>query len=201
MWFNFKYYPVICPYRCLKHETCHFILCGPTQWSFSSTESGLPHNKVILLLIYLFVTYFISVTSKNFKVGIIKLPVRPLLLQPYKFSNSLCSGWYINKDNIFHFHQRQEKCFLNSKMPDDAAFSFSMPRGVYVCCDVQYGFMVLRFRNGIVRESCELLLTPVTMQVTNTPNVGGLIYWILYFPHSEFQFHGEHCMGKVNVVK
>jgi len=110
--FHFKYCPVICPYRCLQHETRSSILCGPTHWYLSSTESGLPHNKVILLLIYLFVIYFISVTRKNFKVGVTKLPVKLLLLQPYKFSSGVCSRWYINKDYIMHFYQRQEKSFF-----------------------------------------------------------------------------------------
>ena len=75
--------------------------------------------------------YFILVTSKNFKVGIIKLPVKLLLLQPYKFSNSLCSGSNNNKKNTYcTFIKDSKNASLNSKMPDDAAFSRSMPRGV-----------------------------------------------------------------------
>ena len=59
---------------------------------------------------------------------------------------------------------------------DDAAFSCSMPRGVYVSCYVKYGFMVPQFRTGTIQECCELLLTLVIMQVSNTPNVERLSY-------------------------
>ena len=34
---------------------------------------------------------------------------------------------------------------LNSKIPDDFAFSCSMPSGISVCCDVKYSFMVPPF--------------------------------------------------------
>jgi hypothetical protein len=56
------------------------------------TESGLPHNRIIWVPIYLFVIYFILVKGKNFWVRIIKLPVKWLLLQPSKYSRSVCSG-------------------------------------------------------------------------------------------------------------
>ena len=100
--FNYRYYPGLCSEQVF--QTCH-----------------LSHNQKIWVLIYLFVTYFISVKGKNFWVRIIKLPVKLMLLQSSKYSRSVCSRimYYI-------FIKDKENAFLNRTLPDAGAFSCSM---------------------------------------------------------------------------
>jgi len=85
----------------------------------------LPHNQKIWVLIYLFVIYFIVVKGKNSLVGIFKLPVKLMLLQPSKYSRSVCSRimYYI-------FIKDKKNTFLSSILPDAAAFSCSMHRKI-----------------------------------------------------------------------
>jgi len=85
-------------------------------------------------------------------------------------------GQILIRITYYIFIKNKKYVFLNSKTTDDAAFSCSMHRGVYVCCDIKYGFMVLRFRNDTIQDCFELLLTLMIMQVTNIPNVGKLSY-------------------------
>jgi hypothetical protein len=54
---------------------------------------------------YLFVNYFILVKGKNFWVGIIKLSLKLMLLQP-SIQEVYVQG------HVLHFHQRQGKCFF-----------------------------------------------------------------------------------------
>ena len=102
--------------------------------------------------------YFISATRKNFKVGIVKLPVELLLLQPYKFQTVYLQEEILIRITYCIFIKDRKDAFLNNKMPGDAAFSCSLLSGIYVSCYVKYCFMVSQFRNVTVQECCELLL-------------------------------------------
>jgi hypothetical protein len=75
------------------------------------------------------------------------------------------------------FIKDKESAFLNSILPDAAAFSCSRYREISSCYDVKYGFMVPRYTkwyySGLLYITVNLMIL-VIIQETENSNIGNV---------------------------
>jgi hypothetical protein len=62
------------------------------------------------------------------------------------------------RDYVLYNHQSQEKCFLNSKLPDAAAFSCSIHKGnLFFVTMLNLASWYHSLENGTMQDCCGLL--------------------------------------------